>query len=41
MVPERVNRGLVGLAFCRKGVPSRLATLRFQEIQRNLAAGVP
>lgn len=41
VVPERVNRGLVGLAFCRKGVPSRLATLRFQEIQRNVAAGGP
>ncbi|HSN44433.1 MAG TPA: hypothetical protein VLR88_10295 [Propionibacteriaceae bacterium] len=41
VVPERVNRGLAGLAFCRKGVPSRLATLRFQEIQRNIAARAP
>ena len=36
VVPERVNRALVGLKFCRKGVPSKLATLRFREILANL-----
>ena len=34
VVPERVNRGLAGLTFCQKGSPSRLATLRFREIDR-------
>lgn len=37
VVPQRVNRALAGFEFCRKGVPSRLATLRYQEILANLA----
>lgn len=37
VVPERVNRALAGLEFCRKGVPSPLATLRYREILANLA----
>lgn len=36
VVPERVNRALAGLDFCRKGVPSRLATRRYHEIRANL-----
>lgn len=41
VVPERVSRSLVGLEFCRKGVPSRPATLRYGEIRANLAARNP
>ena len=37
VVPDRVNRALTGLEFCRKGVPSTLATLRFREILAKLA----
>jgi hypothetical protein len=36
VVPQRVNRGLSGLLFCRKGVPSDLATRRYREILANL-----
>lgn len=36
VVPERVNRALAGLDFCRKGVPSKLATLRYREISANV-----
>lgn len=36
IVVERVNPRLAGLAFCRKGQPSQLATQRYQEILRNL-----
>lgn len=36
VVPERVNRSLAGLAFCRKGVPSVLATRRYEELRGNL-----
>jgi hypothetical protein len=39
IVPERVNRKLSGLSFCRKGEPSDLGTARYQEILRNLDAG--
>lgn len=37
VVPERVNRALAGLQFCKRGVPSALATRRYQEIRSNLA----
>ena len=37
VVPERVNRALADFQFCRKGSPSRLATLRYREILANLA----
>lgn len=37
VVPERVNRALAGLEFCRKGSPSVLATRRYREILANLA----
>lgn len=37
VVPERVNRALAGLEFCRRGTPSTLATLRYREILANLA----
>ena len=36
VVPERVNRALVGLKFCRKGTPSKLATLHFRKILANV-----
>ncbi|AFL99924.1 MULTISPECIES: prenyltransferase [Desulfitobacterium] len=36
IVVERLNRGLTGLAFCKKGEPSDLATKRYHEILRNL-----
>lgn len=36
VVPQRVNRALAGLEFCRKGVPSELATRRYHEILANL-----
>ncbi len=36
VVPQRVNRALTGLEFCRKGVPSELATRRYHEILANL-----
>ncbi|MGB4916518.1 MAG: hypothetical protein WBO89_02275 [Propionicimonas sp.] len=41
IVPERVHRGLARLQFSRPGVPSALATLRYREIQANLAAPSP
>jgi hypothetical protein len=37
IVVERVNRKLSGLSFCKKGAPSALATLRYQEILKNLS----
>lgn len=37
VVPERVNRALAGLRFCRKGEPSELASQRYREIRANLA----
>lgn len=37
VVPERVNRALAGLEFCRRGAPSKLATLRYREILANVA----
>lgn len=36
IVVERVNRKLAGLSFCKKGEPSALATMRYQEILKNL-----
>jgi hypothetical protein len=36
IIVERVNRKLSGLSFCKKGATSELATLRFQEILKNL-----
>lgn len=36
IVVERVVSKLAGLAFCRKGKPSILATKRYQEIIANL-----
>jgi len=38
VVVENPNRGLAKLAFCRKGEPSRLATRRYREIEKNLGA---
>lgn len=37
VVPERVNRALAELTFCKKGVPSALATRRYQELRARLA----
>jgi len=36
IVVERLNRKLAGLAFCKKGEPSDLATMRYREILNNL-----
>ncbi len=36
VVVERLNRKLNGLAFCKKGEPSDLATMRYREILKNL-----
>ena len=36
VVVERVHRKVAGLAFCRKGEPSELATARYWEIQANV-----
>jgi hypothetical protein len=36
IVVERIVPKLAGLAFCKKGQPSTLGTLRYQEILRNL-----
>ena len=36
IVVERVNKKLAGLSFCKKGEPSALATMRYQEILKNL-----
>lgn len=36
IVVERVNQKLAGLAFCKKGEPSALATKRYREIINNL-----
>lgn len=36
IVVERVVPKLAGLFFCQKGKPSTLATLRYQEIERNM-----
>ena len=36
IVVERVNRQLASLSFCRKGLPSELATRRYLEIKHNL-----
>ncbi len=38
VIVERPHRGLKGLSFCAKGLPSELATLRYREIQANIAA---
>ncbi len=40
IVVERVNRKLADLSFCKKGAPSELATLRYQEIIANLYGSV-
>ncbi len=37
VVPERVNKTLTGLRFCRKGEASILATLRYREVRARLA----
>lgn len=37
IVVERLNRKLSGLAFCKKGAPSDLGTMRYHEILKNLA----
>lgn len=37
VVVERVHHKLAGLAFCRKGEPSELGTVRYREIQANVA----
>ena len=39
VVVERVAPKLAGLSFCQRGKPSALATLRYQEILRNVANG--
>lgn len=36
VVPERVNRALAGLQFCKKGAPSTLATRRYREMAARL-----
>ncbi len=36
IVPERVPRALADFTFCRKGLPSELATRRYHEILTNL-----
>jgi len=36
VVPERVNRKLAGLSFCKKGEPSELGTRRYRELLQNL-----
>ncbi len=36
IVPERVNRKLNGLSFCKKGAPSEPGTRRYHEILKNL-----
>ena len=36
IIVERVNPKLAKFAFCTKGQPSELATLRYREIQENL-----
>lgn len=36
IIIERVNRKLAGLSFCKKGEPSELGTIRYQEILKNL-----
>lgn len=38
IVVERVNRQLASLSFCRKGLPSELATRHYLEIKQNLEA---
>lgn len=38
VVPERVSPSFAGLAFCKKGTPSALATRRYQEIRARLSA---
>ena len=38
VVVENPNRKLAGLAFCRKGEPSRAATQRYHEILKNIDA---
>ena len=39
LVVEQPHRGLKGLAFCRRGQPSELATGRYREILANLEQG--
>ncbi|HYE80640.1 MAG TPA: prenyltransferase [Clostridia bacterium] len=36
IVVERLNRKLAGLAFCKKGEPSDLGTMRYHDILKNL-----
>lgn len=38
IVPERVNRKLSDLSFCRKGAPSELATGHYRRIKANLGS---
>lgn len=38
IVVERVNRKLAGLTFCKQGEPSKLATIRYNEILKNVAS---
>lgn len=41
VIPERVNRALTGLQFCKKGEPSQLATKRYREIRARLTDPTP
>lgn len=41
IVPERVNRELSGLQFCKRGQPSALGTERYREILANVAGRLP
>jgi hypothetical protein len=36
IIVERLNRKLAGFAFCKKGEPSDLGTMRYHEILKNL-----
>ncbi|MGB0513464.1 MAG: hypothetical protein ACPGJE_01335 [Wenzhouxiangellaceae bacterium] len=36
VVVEKTHRGLKGLKFCAKGIPSRSATSRYHELQKNI-----
>ncbi len=36
VVVEKTHRGLKGLVFCEKGIPSKPATARYREIQKNI-----
>lgn len=41
IIIQRINRRLSALNFCRQGAPSELATLRYQEIVKNLESNKP